>query len=626
VFALAALLLLIAGAPQARAAAASPWFVTDQGRVRLIAARAYVGDDKDLRLGLDFELAPGWKIYWRSPGEAGYPPRLDWTGSQGLDHAAILWPAPMRFTVLGLETIGYEGHVVLPIEAMVQPGAPAQLHAALDYLTCSKICVPHETVLALDLPATTEPGGFGPLIAQYAAHVPHDGAGEGLAIASAKLRPGNPAMLDVAVKTDRPLGHPDAFVEGAADLAFGAPETRAAAPDETLLRLPAWGNPDAVAAIVGKPLAVTLVDGDRAITATVTPALGAPAVDWSRLAPILAIALLGGLILNVMPCVLPVLSLKLLGVIAAGRDARAVRMGFLATSAGILLSFAALAAAMIVLREAGIAVGWGMQFQSPVFLAFMAMIVALFAANLLGLFEVRLPGALLYWVAGRRLGNVATGAFATLLATPCSAPFLGTAIGFALASGPIEILAVFLALGVGFAAPYLLVAALPRVARLMPRPGRWMVFVRKALGLALAATAVWLVAVLADRGSAAPADEAGLWHPFDPGSLGPLVHDGKVVFVDVTADWCLTCKVNERLVLDDPSVRTSLEAGGVVAMRADWTHPDAAIADYLKRFGRYGIPFNAVYGPGAPAGVALPEILTAATVRAALDRAAGPRG
>ncbi|MGH7088988.1 MAG: protein-disulfide reductase DsbD family protein, partial [Stellaceae bacterium] len=268
-------------------------------------------------------------------------------------------------------------------------------------------------------------------------------------------------------------------------------------------------------------------------------------------------------------------------------------------------------------------VGWGMQFQSPVFLAAMAAIVALFAANLLGLFEIRLPRAIADRLGGAPLGNVATGAFATLLATPCSAPFLGTAVGFALAAGPVEIVAVFLALGVGFAAPYLVVAALPRLAFLLPRPGRWTLMVRKVLGLALAATAVWLVAVLADAAVAPQAEAAGIWRPFDATALGPLVHDGKVVFVDVTAEWCLTCEVNERFVLDTPEVQQKLKAAGVVAMRADWTRPNPAITDYLQRFGRYGIPFNVVYGPGAPAGVALPEILTSANVIAALDRAAG---
>jgi suppressor for copper-sensitivity B len=670
-FALACLMLLPAPASHA-AEAASDWFQTDQGKVRLVAAQSFVGADRDIELGLEFRLAPQWKIYWRSPGDAGYPPRLDWDGSQNLAGAEIAWPAPTRFSVLGLETMGYEGDVVLPIHARVErPGAPLVVHATLDYLTCAEICVPYETELALTLASASEPGAaFGPLIARWEARIPGDGKAVGLALESAVVRPGSAAALDLVIRSDRPLTAPDAFIEGADGVSFGPPLPQAEGPDATLLRVPAYGPPAALDRLAGHPVEVTLVDGERAMTDVVTPARGAPVLDLARLVPMLLVALLGGLVLNVMPCVLPVLSLKLLSAIEhRERPLAAVRLGFLATSAGILLSFLALAGAMIALAGAGVEAGWGVQFQEPLFLAAMAAVVTLFAANLWGLFEVELPHTLTDFGARAAAGNVATGAFVTLLATPCSAPFLGTAVGFALASGPYATIAIFAALGVGFAAPYLMVAAVPRLARWLPRPGRWMRFVRPILGVALAGTAIWLVAVLAaesgvaaaaalaailvamigvlaltrlkaarwgavaallaaaiavplvERAPAAPSAD-GLWRAFDPAALGPLVHDGDVVFVDVTADWCLTCKVNERLVLDSASTRGLLTAPRVVAMRADWTRPDPAIAAYLKRFGRYGIPFNAVYGPGAPAGLALPLILTPDAVRAALARAA----
>ena len=675
--AFSAILAVFAPDPAAHAAgAASDWFSTDQGKVRLIAAEPFVGDQNEIELGLQFDLAPGWKIYWRSPGDAGYPPRVDWAGSQNVASAALAWPAPTRFSVLGLETMGYEGEIVLPAHARIaHTNAPATIHAALQYLTCSQICVPYQTDLTLDLPAAAGPApgqGFGALIARYEARVPGNGQSAGLALLGAALRPGTPATLELRVRTDRPLGSDaDAFIENGGTLSFGRPTARAAGPDETLLRLPVFGPQGAADALIGKDLAVTLVDGERAMTGTVVPKRGMALIDLTRLLPMLLVALAGGLILNVMPCVLPVLSLKLLGAIEhSERSRRAVRTGFLATAAGILLSFAALAGAMIAATSAGFAVGWGMQFQSPLFLAAMAALLTLFAANLWGLYEIGLPRPFAVVAEKAALGNVATGAFATLLATPCSAPFLGTALGFAFASGPVEILAIFMALGVGFAAPYLAVSAVPSLARLLPRPGRWMMTVRRILGCALAGTAVWLLFVLAAESGekAAAADgallaavalsfialhgimrvgavvsfialalaapviarapeapvAAGLWRPFAPASLGTLVHDGRVVFVDVTADWCLTCKLNERLVLDNAEIRHKLEAPGVVAMRADWTRPDPAIAGYLKQFGRYGIPFNAVYGPGAPAGLALPEILTEDEVRAALMRAAGP--
>ena len=666
--------LLLPGAAAAAPAGASDWFITDQGRVRLIAAQAAVGSDKEIQLGLQFELAPHWKIYWRTPGDAGYPPHLDWQGSQNLAAARVDWPAPRRFSVLGLETAGYEGAIVLPILAtLTQPGAPVALHLALDYLTCSEICVPYQTTLSLDLPVGSAAGGFGALIARAADLVPGDGKAVGLALAGATLRPGRRSVLEVEVLSDHPLAAPDAFIEGGKDIVFGAPMPVAGStPARTTLRLLAYGK-DA-RSLVGEPLSVTLVDGERAMTGTIVPALGAPTVDLTALLPMLLVALLGGFILNFMPCVLPVLSLKLLGVIERGaRGTGAVRRGFLATATGILVSFLAMALALIGLTEAGFAVGWGVQFQEPLFLAAMAALLTLFAANLWGLFEVPLPrpvAAIAEKLGGRGIiANLATGAFATLLATPCSAPFLGTAVGFALTGSPRDVVAIFLALGVGFAAPYLLVAALPRLARLLPRPGEWMVLVRRLLGVALAGTAVWLVTVIAAESgwavalvtglllaglvaalaalqnwprrfvaaialvaavtlpatapppAAVPAESA-LWRPFDPVALADLVRDGQVVLVDVTADWCLTCKVNERLVLESGEVRERLGAPGVVAMRADWTRPDSQIAEYLHRFGRFGVPFNAVYGPGAPAGLALPEILSADRVMAALRQAA----
>jgi suppressor for copper-sensitivity B len=393
------------------------------------------------------------------------------------------------------------------------------------------------------------------------------------------------------------------------------------------------------------------------------------------------LALLGGFILNLMPCVLPVLSIKLLGLVEhAGRPRGAVRATSLATASGVVASFLALAALLIGLKAAGIAVGWGLQFQQPAFLAAMIVLLTLFACNLWGFFEIGLPGwagSLGAGTADRRddnlAGNFAAGAFATLLATPCSAPFLGTAVGFALASGPLEILAVFAALGVGLALPYLLVAAVPATARLLPRPGRWMLTLRRALGLLLVGTALWLlwvlraqagdgaamlVAVLVGAGGlllrfarrpllrraavaasllaavpaaalfAGGAAPKGVsvegWASFDRDAIDRLVAEGKTVFVDVTADWCLTCQVNKKLVLQTEAVRALLTRPDVVAMRADWTRPDERIAAYLRSFGRYGIPFNAVYGPGAPTGVALSELLTADEVVGALKRAAGP--
>ncbi len=679
----AALLLALAalGTPvTSRAAAASPWFTTDQGRVRLIAAQPALAGQQTQTLGLEFRMAPRWHIYWRSPGDAGYPPRLDWAGSSNLARAEIAWPAPERFSVSGLETMGYSDAVVLPIAArIVDPGKPLDLTLHLDYLTCSEICVPYRTVLRLTLPAGAPPPdavGYAALIGQFAAMVPGDGSKVGLRLEGAAVDDGPRPALLLRVAATPPLATPDAFVEGAGDLAFGAarpmPDAR---PGESRLRLPlTGGSAAALAKLVGRTLTVTLTDGTRAMTGAVTPVQAPPpAIDWAKLLPMLALALAGGFILNFMPCVLPVLALKIVGTVGyAARGRGAVRAGFLASAAGIVASFLALAAIAIGFRAAGVAVGWGLQFQQPAFLVAMAAILTVFAAGLWGAFEIPLPAALTALGEGRaHLGSFFSGVLATLLATPCTAPLVGTALGFALLSPPLAALAIFASMGVGLALPYLAVAAAPAVALWLPKPGAWMVQLKRVLGLALGATALWLLWVLAAESGAAVAAACGVllaaavlalawlpfvavrriaaaaliaaafaashlaapppsmaaregfWQPFDESQIAPLVAQGRTVFVDVTADWCLTCKVNASLALAPASVRQRLAAPNVVAMRADWTRPDPAIARYLREFGRYGIPFNVVYGPAAPHGVVLPEILTPDIVLNGIARAGG---
>src|SRR6185295_10926967 len=399
------------------------------------------------------------------------------------------------------------------------------------------------------------------------------------------------------------------------------------------------------------------VGGARAGSGARTPKPG------GSLVLTLLLAVLGGLVLNVMPCVLPILSLKIFGLMrSAGHGRSEVVRGALATAAGILVSFWALALAAVAAHAAGAAVGWGIQFQRPGFVAFLAVVVVLFCLNLWGLFEIPLPQRLARVGAGGPreglAGHFVSGLFATLMATPCSAPFLGTAIGFALAQPPAVVLAVFTALGTGMALPYLLVAAAPGIARLLPKPGAWMDTVRGVMGFLLAGSAVWLFYVLSlqvspeqlaaiqlgllgialftwmqrrlgagrvlrsaaavgvlaavavtlvaasrEPGAMAQrtaAEPAGLipWVAWDRARAESLAAGGQLVFVDVTAAWCFTCKANERLVLNTPEVAQAFKENEVVPMKADWTNKNDEIADFLAEHGRYGIPFYLLYRPG----------------------------
>ena len=694
----------LAAAASPAAAATSPWETSELApgtvvEARLIAAVDGAGTLSEVPAGLHVRLPGDWKTYWRSPGDAGYPPALDFAASINLDGHDLAFPAPERFSVLGLDTFGYGEEVVFPLTLTpATPGEAMLVRGSVDLLVCDDICVPSQFFLSMVLPA----GPADPdveaahLIDRFADQVPTSVAERaGIAVTAVAATPDG---LRVALDSAAGFDAPDLFVEAPDRWAFAAPTVRRADGAGLIADLVATQRPAPDADLTGADVTLTVVDGVRALehAAVVAPvgtlAAGVPvaavetsATDWLRL---LGIALLGGLILNLMPCVLPVLSVKLFSVLHHGGKApAAIRAGFLATSAGIVASFWLLAGGLIAVQAAGATIGWGIQFQQPVFLAFMIVVLALFAFNLLGLFEIRLPGAIgdraAQTGAGGKLSDqFLTGGLATLLATPCSAPFVGTAVAFALSRGPLEILAIFTALGIGLALPYLAVAAAPGMARALPRPGRWMVWVRTVMALALAGTAAWLLSIMAVQTSpttvalvaglataiglalwlrrrapgqlrpvgslavaalavaalatpalrpdtpaaAGPGASTGadaVWSVFRPDAIAEQVAAGRVVFVDITADWCLTCHVNKALVLTEQTTVDRLGSETVTAMRGDWTRPDPQIADFLAEHNRYGIPFNAVWGPGAPEGIVLPELLTVDGVAAALDRAAG---
>ena len=682
------LILLIAGLLAGPVCAAS----SDAHSSVALTARLITAEDRvapgngTLSAGLHLQMKEGWKTYWRSPGEVGLPPEIDWSASANIAETRLLYPAPTRFRAFGIENFGYEGEHVFPIRMRLdEAGAAARLHAEVFLLVCADVCIPDAFTLTLDLPAGTGPStgidtANAALIARHAARVPTTGSDTDLRITAAAI---TDDALTVTAATSLPFVAPDVFPELGAFSAFGAPDIRLS-PDgrEMWARLPVLARDSAA-----PPLAITITDGTRAASfeaVAVRDTPPAPPFDAATgtarrdgLVGIALVAMLGGLILNVMPCVLPVLSIKLGGALAqSGRERGHVRRGFIASALGVMAFFWVLAGVTASLQALGLSVGWGLQFQNPIFLAAMIALLTLFAANLAGLFEINLPQGLNTAMArsggAGHAGDLAAGAFAAMLATPCSAPFLGTAVAFALTGGALEIAVIFTALGLGLASPYLLIAARPSLVQRLPKPGRWMGVVRGVMGLLLIATALWLawvlvgvagtgaaVSVLAALGiaglalglmraggarrgvvaalvasavalpsvmrtEATAAPDLGTdWVAFDRSAIARDVSLGRVVFVDVTADWCLTCKANKTLVLNREPIASHLGRDDVTAMRADWTRPDESIRQYLETNGRFGIPFNTVYGPGAPDGIDLPELLTRERVEDALTEAAG---
>lgn len=639
-------------------------------------------------LGLDVRLEPGWHAYWRSPGDAGAPPEFDWSDSRNVRETTVEWPAPRRFSDDGMDTFGYAEHVLFPVKVRLQDeSAPAHISLKLVLYVCSTICTQNEARFVTDI--TPGSGGVDAqgLISKWRGKVPRE-ASPTMSVHRLWLEHQPKPRLLIEVLARPALNEPDVFIDGDAAVAGDHPQIAQAADGVSLITVPLDGvdreHPN-------RPLHVTLVDGSRSLEA-VLPVSQTDGADFDhpqfgshpanlgaqKIWSIIALSLLGGLILNFMPCVFPVLSLKLVSLMQhSSAEARSIRTSFLASAAGIVVSFVTLAAILSFLKSAGAQIGWGIQFQQPAFLIAMAAILAAFGANLLGLFEIPLPWWLAQRLGGRGEGpSIAShffnGFVMTLLATPCSAPFVGTAVTLALSQEALQTFLVFAGLGLGMASPYLILSAVPPLARLFPRPGPWMLTLRRIAAFIMMATAVWLLTILAEISgvifalltgttlaafvlmlavlrwqlsraiagtfaialvgiafvaadrlpllTAEASNQQVSWQPLVPEKISAMVRAGHTVFVDIGASWCVTCKVNETLVIDSAPVRQRLTSD-ITPVKADWTRPDEAITAYLKSFDRYGLPFNAVFGPGAPDGIVLPELLTQKAVLDAFDTA-----
>ncbi|MEL0303889.1 MAG: protein-disulfide reductase DsbD domain-containing protein [Rhodobiaceae bacterium] len=638
-------------APGVARASESAWVGDPQiGEARLVSAVTATGDLDTLPLGIEFTLAAGWKIYWRTPGEAGLAPVIDLSAGPNPDLAGrISWPLPQRFDAFGFDNFGYANAVILPLELSGhEAGMPIQVIADLEALVCSDICVPFGGRLEMTLPdGAANPSPHAKAMAQFAAMVPRRADGEGTSASGPSLRPLRLEARPDGLVVELAEGAPpvaDVFVEAQDDVAFKAPVPLGdglfleAVPadklvfDSTPVTLTISAPPE-----MGEFRMVVTTPADRATVQQNSPRdrLG---LSWR----IIALALLGGLILNLMPCVLPVLALKLAAVLdAAGAPRRELRLRFLAGAAGILTSFVGLAGALALLRLAGGTIGWGIQFQNPVFLLVMILVLGIFALSLLDLVMIPIPRA------AQRLagvgqgggfgqggghsyrGDFMAGMLATVLATPCSAPFVGTAVAVALSGSMLDLFGIFIALGLGLAAPWIVVAAQPSLVGFLPRPGPWMPWLKRGLALLLLGTMIWLGSVLmALLGPNAPSTVAtadARWGVWSQQAVSDSLDGGRPVFVDVTADWCVTCKANKALVLDRQPVSSVMAeaaaANRLTLLRADWTRPDADIAAFLASHGRYGIPFNIILRPGAAPPIILPELLRDMAVLTALENA-----
>nr|WP_162570627.1 thioredoxin family protein [Variovorax sp. SRS16] len=691
---------------------------TPHVRAELIAdAPDGVAPGVPIWVGLQITHQPQWHTYWKNPGDSGLPTELAWSLPAGVSAGEIAWPVPKKIPIGNLANYGYEGTVLLPVPLTVAPdfkpplaltgGGELDVRLKASWLVCRQECVPEEGEFLLKLP----------LQSSTALHKSDFDAA--LAAQPAALtKPGEVAVVGKRLQV-RLDGLP-AFVRGKTLEFFpetgdvihtaavqGKDWTQAWQGDSWTADMPLDDQRSASPAVM--PIVVALAESDRqagqpvawrteapvsgdwppaaAAKTEVPPALtaalaanaaaaAAPLQPSGSFATALLGALLGGLLLNLMPCVFPMLAIKVLGFTRRADDGHGHRRAALAYAAGVVLSFLALGGAMLALRAAGAQLGWGFQLQSPAVVAALAVLFTLIGLNLVGVFEFRTLAPVSLCSAQARhpvVDDFLSGVLAVVIASPCTAPFMGASLGFAISLPAAQALLMFAVLGFGLALPYLAAGFVPAVAHLLPRPGAWMETVRRLLAFPIFATVAWLVWVLGQQSgidgvgallgllvclaaivwaltlrgrtrmvvaslliivttllgaaiggnvlrNAAPAvaaSEGGRWQTWSAARAAELAASGRPVFVDFTAAWCVTCQYNKRSTLSDAALLADFDARKVAMLRADWTRRDPAITEALTALGRSGVPVYVLQAPGKPP-VVLTEILSKDEVRAAL--------
>jgi len=659
-------LALLAAARPAAALQSAP-VTSTHDTVSLISNTDTIAPGTPFRIALRIRLAPGWHTYWRNPGDAGVAPQVKLVLPPGTIAGPIGWPAPRRLAEGPLITYAYTGDVILPIR--ITPGlAAGPVEAQADWLVCKDICVPEQGRFRLDLRAgKPAPSAEAPLFKQADMARPIDFAGRARIAPDGRLWVAEDAPRATSVASAWFIPATPGVIDNA------APQHLSVTDGGFVLALTLASGFRPKAGLEGVLLVTDRSGRQQAFNLHATA--GPVPADRLPLGRVLGLAFLGGLILNLMPCVFPVLAMKAIRLadgVARGR-ARSLALSYLL---GVLVAFSALGGALVAARAGGAAAGWGFQFQSPAFVAGMAWLLLAVGLNLSGVFQVgsRLAGVGQGLAGcGGHAGSFFTGLLAVVVATPCTAPFMATAIAAAATAPPDVAVLVFLTMGLGLATPYMMLAEVPGLVRVLPRPGRWMEVLRQLLAFPMYAAAAWLVwvisqeagpagvlgtlagvvligfagwvlgatqaaatvttqrvgqaiatatalvavAVLTSMAAAPPAPAASseaAAEPFTAARLAALRADGRPVFVDMTAAWCVTCLVNERVALDAPAVRQAFAERNVAYLKGDWTRQDPGITGFLRAHGRDGVPLYVYFPPNQAPGIVLPQVLTETAV------------
>jgi thiol:disulfide interchange protein len=664
-------------------------------KAELVADTKAVVPGKSFTVGLFLKMVPGWHTYWKFPGDAGIPTELKWKLPPGWKVGEIQWPIPLKLSEPGdIQIYGYHDEVLL-MQEITPPASindpTVKLAADASWLVCEKICIPGSKSLQLELPTSkTGAPANTDLFDRFRRLLPQDWPGSNVATAKWN-RNGSDLRLSVASATLTNYPAIDFYPLPDASVVVGHPDVESRSNNQVTFRIPLESADKSVMSLKGLVVFGQHANGnDRAAWSVpaLTPAPMAESGPGRGLLTFLLFGFLGGFILNLMPCVLPVISLKIFGFIQqSGQSRQKIFRSGIAFTAGIFAWFIGLALVLIGLKAAGHQITWAFQFTNAYFVLFMSVVVLVFALNLFGVFEISLPQSAMRGLLGAsgpggEAGSFFQGVFATVLATPCTAPFLGTALGFAFAQSAGIILAMFVAIAAGMSAPYLLLSAQPAWLRFLPQPGPWMLRVKQFMGFLLLATLLFLLYVLgAQRGTdaiiwsscfllaisiacwmkgafitptasgtgravagaailallvasslyfiggkfrssklaAIQSEAAGDWRPFTPERLQTELNQGHLVFVDFTAAWCLTCKFNEASVLESDTVREAFQRHNVTKLKADWTNGDPVITKLLQQFGRPGVPLYVLYSGKSEKPVVFPELLTKSIVLEKLE-------
>ena len=641
----------------------SDWSVSETSKLRLVSPYSQ-NDSKNILIGLEYQMEPGWKTYWKSPGDGGFAQTISWDNSTNVKNVNILWPTPIEFEILGLTSLGYQNDVIFPLQIDLEDKLKNTfLNLHVNFLICKEVCIPGDATLFLEIPS-----GEKKLTDNYfnlekaLSLLPEEDFNSSYIkeINLKTLSDDKRSTFQLQFNSDKVFYNPKIFLHSP----FGLPVVKnSISYSNDNKRITTDFNFDKNLISENKfPLEIIIKDKNHNFKQVLDVQMQNQSINLEtnrNYFYYILISLIAGLILNVMPCVFPVLSIKLMSVFSSEKHNTSV--SFITTALGIITSFVLLGLIFLFLQYFNMSIAWGMQFQNPYFLIFITLVIFLFMMNMFGQFEIILPSQLnnlsfLDNSNNKYLKDFFNGFFATLMATPCSAPFVGTAITAAFTQSYAIGISIFLFMGIGMSLPYLLIASFPKLIKFLPKPGKWMVYVKYILGLLLLATVLWLLNILSNffntyfltlliifflvlsyrqkisfqrnaitilvlfsmfSLSSFKAFQQNIiinnekdWLNFFDVEVDKLINNKQLVFLDITADWCATCQFNKLNVLNSESVIKLFKDNKVTLVRADWTRPNKNINIFLEKYDRFGIPFNAFFSNNFPEGLLLSELLS----------------